>query len=169
MAGGGFFGGGFFGGGGGGFSLPGSNPTTCQASCMPGQTQQCVSDKECSKGDTCQQPPNPFAGFGGMAGGFPGFPGFGGGDGGMGFPGFPGFGGGGATDGGDGGNNNPFNSPNVCSPALPDAGIGSVSTIHAADSGRTVDAGHPDATTEAGTIIDGGTADSPSPAEGAAD
>ena len=37
------------------------------------------------------------------------------------------------------------------------------------DSGTTVDAGHPDATIEGGTVIDGGTADSLSPADGAAE
>jgi hypothetical protein len=68
-------GGGFPGlGGGGGGGLFGN--TTCQATCMPGQQQQCASDGECPAGQTCQM--QTFGGFPG-AGGFPGGGGQGGG------------------------------------------------------------------------------------------
>jgi len=44
--------------------------TTCQASCQPGQTQQCASDMECPGGQTCQSiaPAAGGGGFGGFGG-----------------------------------------------------------------------------------------------------
>ncbi|MGH7435811.1 MAG: hypothetical protein ACRENE_09065 [Polyangiaceae bacterium] len=55
--------------------LGGGNPaalfaTACQASCMPGQRQQCASSAECTDGLTCQAPN--FGGGGGLFGGLGG-------------------------------------------------------------------------------------------------
>jgi hypothetical protein len=53
---------GLFGGGGGAGAF--STATTCQATCLPGQRQQCASSAECTDGQTCQAP-----NFGGAGGG----------------------------------------------------------------------------------------------------
>jgi hypothetical protein len=106
--------------------------TTCQATCLSTQQQQCASDGECPSGETCQQPAA-AGGFGGGVGG--------------------GLGGGlvlgaGSTDAGaDGGG---FMIAKVCAVPVADGGSGTPG------SGTTPDAG---ATVDSGTTLDSGAVD----------
>jgi hypothetical protein len=101
----------------GGFNLAALS-TNCQASCEPGQAQQCASTTACPSGQTCQAAGGgAFAGFGGDGG-------------------FPGLGGLPGTDGGDGGG---FQLPMFCSAA--DAGTPPFDSGASPDTGQEASAG----------------------------